>query len=114
MWFDIFRFFTEQDDPFTWHAECLLKKKNNLLTYTGLHISVTFATFYWNSQAWKKIKKTKLFASCIEKGSFLLIKEKKSGSPWGCPQQLIRDLKQRWLRQQWKRHQKNEFAFFQT
>ena len=91
-----------------------LKKKKNLLTYTGLHISVTFATFYWNSQAWKKIKKTKLFASRIEKGSFLLIKEKKSGSPWGCPQQLIRDLKQRWLRQQWKRHQKNEFAFFQT
>lgn len=32
-----------------------LKKKKNLLTYTGLHISVTFATFYWNSQAWKKI-----------------------------------------------------------
>ena len=58
-------------------------KKKNLLTYTGLHISVTFATFYWNSQAWKKIKKTKLFASRIEKGSFLLIKEKKSGSPLG-------------------------------
>lgn len=31
-----------------------LKKKKNLLTYTGLQICVTFATFYWNSQAWKK------------------------------------------------------------
>ena len=68
------------------HSASLKKKKKNLLTYTGLQICITFTTFYWNSQAWKKKKKKKPFASRIEKGSFFPSKEKKSGLPWGCPQ----------------------------
>lgn len=54
MWFDIFVFLLSKMIHLRDMHSASLKKKN-LLTYTGLHISVTFATFYWNSQAWKKI-----------------------------------------------------------